>query len=210
MKSKDMKSKEIKKILITDNEAATYFTDIKGWVSSKGNFFGEDEEVARYDGSTHTVCSTKDCGEIVEKYKIFCDKCTHNNYIKRFNNLPVSDYKNEDCNVIFSDLLEEYFSDESDLYDRISEYCIKNSIDKDNFDESLFRLQPCKEIKLSEIQESDILSEDIFSDYDIKLPREIIIYLDLLNKEINDFKTGIYEPKNKRLSIFIDTDCLDI
>lgn len=205
-----MKSEEIKKILITDDNSATYVTNLKGWVSSNGIFFGEDEELARYNGSTHRHCSNKNCGEIVEKYKSYCNECAHDNYIKKFNNLPIVDYKNETCKVIFSDLLEEYFSDESYLYDRISEYCIENNINKDIFDETIFRLQPCYEIKLTEIQEDDILAVDSFSNYDIELSKDILIYLELLNKEINNFKTGIYEAKNKRLSKFIDINYLDI
>ena len=53
-------------------EAATYRTDIKGWVSRGGRFWGEDERMARYDGSTHKKCEK--CGEIMEQ-RSWCEPC---------------------------------------------------------------------------------------------------------------------------------------
>lgn len=205
-----MKSKDSEKILSTDDRAATYVTNLKGWVCRNGMFFGEDERSARYNGATHIKCNIKGCDELIKKYDLACDKCASENYINQFKKLQIVDYKNEDCEVIFSDLLEEYFVDIPHLYERISEYCIEHNIDKDEFDETMFRLQPCEEVKLTEIKESDILNEDSFCDHDVELSRDILLYLELLNKEINNFKTNVYEYKNKRLSKIIDVDNLYI
>lgn len=60
-------------ILPDDPRAATYRTDIEGWVSRKGLFFGMNERTARYDGSTHTACSK--CGIATKHPYIICDKC---------------------------------------------------------------------------------------------------------------------------------------
>ena len=44
-----------KQVIIMEEspEAAEYRTDISGWVSCNGNYYGKDERMARYDGATH-------------------------------------------------------------------------------------------------------------------------------------------------------------
>lgn len=206
-----MNIKEIEKVLITDSNAATYVTNLKGWVSRNGLFFGEDEYLARYNGATHTICATKGCGKYITKYRTFCDVCESEKYINKYNKLQAVDYKDYITDVIYSDLFDEYFFDISHLYDVISEYCIENSITKSNFDENIFRLQPCKEIKLCEISEDMIIKEDRFGDFtDIKLPDDILFEINKLNSLILDFKTNVYEYDNKRLINVIDINDLDI
>lgn len=63
---------EEKIILNTDKESAEYRTDIKGWVSKDGRFFGKDESLARYSGSTHRKCDK--CESLIEKTS-YCEKC---------------------------------------------------------------------------------------------------------------------------------------
>jgi hypothetical protein len=64
--------KDEKMILDTSDEAAKFVTGISGWVSRDGHFCGNDERIARYIGSTHKLC---ECGNIVEKMWIKCDRC---------------------------------------------------------------------------------------------------------------------------------------
>ena len=65
--------KDQQPIILPDSpEAATYRTDITGWVSRDGLYFGKDEELARYSGCTHKKC---ECGNIFEKSWIQCEKC---------------------------------------------------------------------------------------------------------------------------------------
>jgi hypothetical protein len=49
-------------ILYDSKEAAQRKTDVNGWVSRRGLFFGDDEDMARFDGATHKKCST--CGAV--------------------------------------------------------------------------------------------------------------------------------------------------
>lgn len=61
-----------KKIMYESAEAATFKTDISGWVSSDGRFFGNDEHAARYAGSTHKIC---ECGNEHERGWTKCEEC---------------------------------------------------------------------------------------------------------------------------------------
>ena len=61
--------KETEKIVMYDSpEAATYRTDIKGWVSRDGHFYGDNgpsaEHGARWSGCTHMNCK---CGTSMRK-----------------------------------------------------------------------------------------------------------------------------------------------
>jgi hypothetical protein len=70
-----MENKEEVMILEDSPEAATYRTDIKGWVSRTGLFLGDrqdSERLARYDGSTHAKCEK--CGQIRRKNS-WCETC---------------------------------------------------------------------------------------------------------------------------------------
>lgn len=40
-----------------DDVAANYQTNISGWVSRNGFFYGNNEQSARRDGATHVLCS---------------------------------------------------------------------------------------------------------------------------------------------------------
>ncbi len=60
------------KIILEDSpEAATYQTGIEGWVDATGRFWGKDEHMARYNGSTHKQC---ECGNIFKKHA-YCEPC---------------------------------------------------------------------------------------------------------------------------------------
>lgn len=65
-------------ILPSDPEAATYRTDIKGWVSRHGRFYGDrddSERIARYDGADASECA--DCKQVCSKGRVRCDRCQH-------------------------------------------------------------------------------------------------------------------------------------
>lgn len=49
-----MKEKII--ILKDSPESCSYKTDLKGWVSANGFYYGEDKNLASYAGCTHYKC----------------------------------------------------------------------------------------------------------------------------------------------------------
>ena len=100
-------------ILSTSDEAATYRTDIRGWVSRTGRYFGEDERLARYDGCTHRPC--EDCGAPTSKSYIRCDACRHKTDVARWESLPLVEWDGETPLCEFDG--DRYFFDEDEVYD---------------------------------------------------------------------------------------------
>jgi hypothetical protein len=60
-------------IILPDSPEAARIETVTGWVSRNGRFYGIDEHLARYDGSTHVPCS--DCGAPTEKGWTKCADC---------------------------------------------------------------------------------------------------------------------------------------
>lgn len=73
-------------ILPSDERAARHVT-ITGWVARDGRFWGEDERMARYCGSTHSVC--EDCGATCGKSYLVCDPCRNKRDLARYQALPL-------------------------------------------------------------------------------------------------------------------------
>jgi hypothetical protein len=65
-----MKTEEIM-VLRDSSEAAQYRTGLSGWVSRNGRYFGESEDMARYDGCTHVACQY--CGLPARKGWLACE-----------------------------------------------------------------------------------------------------------------------------------------
>ena len=108
-------------------EAATYRTDIEGWVSSSGCFYGKQEESARYAGCTHLKC---ECGNIMKRGWNKCDECRNKAAIERYDAFPFREWDrkepvctwdggryffNEDEIISFMEDEEEYGRTEIDL-----------------------------------------------------------------------------------------------
>ena len=99
------------KIILPDSpEAATYRTDVRGWVSRDGLFFGDGnlgEQAARYRGATHTACSQ--CGAAAPKGYMRCDACRNLAKIARYEAMPRADWDGEA--MIFSDANNQFYAD---------------------------------------------------------------------------------------------------
>ena len=109
-------------ILPTSAEAATYRTDVKGWVSRSGRYFGDDERLARYDGCTHMVC---DCGAPAEKSRIRCDSCQATRDAAKWEALPLVEWDGETPLCIYRG--DTYFFDIDQVRDYADEQVVKVS-----------------------------------------------------------------------------------
>lgn len=103
-------------ILNTSAEAATYRTDIKGWVSRDGRFYGDgpaNERTARYAGCTHVACNA--CGAPTEKNWLRCASCRAADDTAKFYAMPeeVWDGKAQ----LYSEAVDRYFSSPDDAED---------------------------------------------------------------------------------------------
>jgi len=101
-------------------EAATYRTDIEGWVSRTGYFYGENEDAARYAGSTHRQC---ECGKPAEKYRTVCASCLEEIEVRKWNDRPKEWPEGEP--MIYADATDKFFINVSNFLD----HCEDEDID---------------------------------------------------------------------------------
>lgn len=143
-----MKKTEEKVIMYESDEAANIQT-LTGWVSSKGRYWGKDEHMARFEGSTHQLCK---CGEIKQTSRIHCDKCDAEIQHKRFLAYPFKEWDGETPLTLFDD--DKFFWSEDD----IEEYLEENELKPEDL-----QLLICHPNYLSEIdteQWAEVLAED--------------------------------------------------
>lgn len=163
-------------ILPDDQDAAKIMT-VTGWVSAKGNFFGDDERLARYDGSTHRKCP--DCGEIIVKHG-YCRDCYIQKQITKFESMPRRVWNGTD--MLYSQSCDRYFNDADDL----ANYCEAEMIALSKIGE--LRLIICVPVYATEIDPSEQYHDDLPDEFDDRLPSE-------LERLFNDLNEGIRESK---------------
>lgn len=168
-------------VLNTSDEAATYQTGIKGWVSRRGNFYGDSptsEEIARYDGCTHRPC--KECGAPALKVYLYCKECSK---IRKFLKFKSREAKVWDrITPLYSDAEDEYFMTEEELID----YMRGSSV---NFED--LQLLICEPNYLQYVDE-DYWADELYED--CELPLEVYKALDNLNKEIDKVGPVSWSP----------------
>ncbi len=103
-----------KPIIMYDSpEAATYKTNIEGWISADGIFCGKGEQgerTARYRGATHTKC---DCGNVIPMRSYTkCETCRNKISYEKYMLLPFKEY---DGSIVCETDGDKYFFDEDDI-----------------------------------------------------------------------------------------------
>ncbi len=165
-------------ILPEDERAATYRTDICGWVSRGGRFFGEQgEEPARWEGSTHHKCSY--CDEIIPKTPYSaCPSCRPSRLSRRHAERERRAWDGE--SPIYSESEDEFFYD----FEEVEEFCFEHECAADDL-----LLLLCEPISLPEIE------PDLFDlPEDVELPAEIQAKVDELNAMLRSCAPLAWEP----------------
>lgn len=181
LKENELKTSNEVIVLDTSDEAASVKT-VTGWVSRDGRFWGDDERMARYAGSTHKQC---ECGAVADKSYIRCEACRAKADIEKYNSLECKAWDGD--TFLYSDAHDKYFQDADDLSDYLS----------GSFDEgdapSLedLRLMICEPNYARQV-ESDIWSDDLPEDGD--LPNELELALLVLNEVIRKLPPLSWSP----------------
>lgn len=174
--------KDTKIIMFDSDEAAQFKTNLSGWVSRNGRYFGEDERAARYDGCTHRVC--EDCGQPTEKSWLVCSKCRDIRDGKRYDEMPKETWNGK--GMLYSNAADRYFSD----WDEIEDYCEEYEISKDKL-----RLVICEPMYLPLLEESDYGSNELAEDGE--LPDKVIQAIRDFNKVIKETPAISWWPGKK-------------
>jgi hypothetical protein len=159
---------EDKKIIMRDSDEAASIKTVTGWVSSNGHFWGDDERMARYDGSTHRLC---ECGAVVEKCRTKCPACEKKDRDAKFDALEKVVW---DGQPLVTDDDDQYFFNIEDLLD----YCHDVGVQPQDL-----RLRICRP------QYGREIGDDYFCDelaVDGEVPDVIMEAMDVLNKAIKD------------------------
>lgn len=138
------------KIILPDSpEAATWRTDIAGWVSRDGQFFGDGrgaEHLARMAGSTHACCD--DCTLPIPRGRTWCGTCRETRAVERYRARESRPWDGK--TPLYSEVADVYFFDEDELTD----YC-----DAHECTPASLRLLLCEGHLLSIIDADDLGNE---------------------------------------------------
>ena len=176
---KEKKNKE--EIVMYDSaEAAEYRTDIKGWVSRHGRFFGDghdSEHLARWDGSTHRPCNL--CGKAVEeKHYLACSGCREKRKRERYHAMPVGKWDGEV--PLYSEFLDEYFNDTDEALDWM--HC-DNKTSAKTLDDLMLVI--CEPVYARQIDE-DFFCDELPEDGEV--PDDIADAIDAFNEVVKGYK----------------------
>lgn len=170
-------------ILDTDDVAARKIT-VTGWVSKSGRFYGENESLTRYEGSTHKKC---DCGNVIIKRYSRCDFCNSKKEIEKYNSYPFKEW--DKLEPVYSETYKKYFFSPDEIEEHIVDL-------EDNEEEvSDLRLLICRPNKAHSVNSS--IWEDILTE-DGEIPSELQDKLDELNQFIETMSPLSWSPSNVR------------
>jgi hypothetical protein len=169
---REEKKVEDKIILPSSDDAATLST-VTGWVSRSGHFFGNDEHLARYDGSTHRECEK--CGKVISKHD-YCRDCHIKREVEKYQKMERREWNETDA--IYSQSDDRFFFDRCELDD----YCLDNETTAEKL-----MLIICKPVYAKEIEPSEIYESDLPEEGD--LPSDLQDAFDELNAFIRENKT---------------------
>jgi hypothetical protein len=158
--------KEEEKVILYSSEEAAKIMTVTGWVSSTGRFWGKDEHMARWEGSTHKTC---DCGVITEKGYSKCEKCRLAASIGAYKKMPFKEWNYETPLINYQD--DKFFWNEEDIIEYLEENDLKPE------DLNLVICEPNYFYKIDSDYWEDILPEDG------DIPKE----LEELLKKVNEY-----------------------
>ncbi len=104
-------------MILPDDERAAKLVTVTGWVSRDGRFYGEDERIARYAGSTHSRCS--DCGKPCSKNWLVCDACRHIRAVEKHAQRQAKPW--DGICMIYSDADDRYFSEPGEIVEYLED-----------------------------------------------------------------------------------------
>ncbi|RAU43477.1 MULTISPECIES: hypothetical protein [unclassified Pseudomonas] len=158
------------KVVMFDSAEAASFQTVSGWVDASGRFWGNDEDMARYCGSTHRHCKINP-EHPIHATNGSCEVCRQERMDERFLKMEVRDWAEEPLVIYDTDT---YFFDIDSLRDYL--------IDAEHEPEDA-RLCICEPNYPSEIDAADHLCDDLPEDGELQ-DDQLIAAFELLNEMI--------------------------
>lgn len=190
-----------KPILPESSEAAS-IREVKGWVSRRGRFFGDDEESARLDGATHLKCPR--CEAVNPRDHALCPSCKNQRLVERVEAMSVGD---PNGSPLYSLTLGRYFDASVDVLDHLALEVLDLSggATAEALTKALkaLALVVCDPVRI-QIVRAEVLEEDIPESEDgedAELAKEIREALDHLNAVIRRAEPVGWRPSSRRVPI---------
>ena len=162
-----------KPVILYDSPEAASIKTVTGWVARTGEFWGDNEHMARYCGSTHRRCETEGCQSIVARNSFtICDDCRRKKDLAKFEAKPKVAW--DGVGMLFADACDEYFSGLEEAQDFAEDRGLALAD---------LRLVICEPNHLRPVYE-DHWCDDMAEDGE--LPDEVAKALDALNEAIKD------------------------
>lgn len=158
------------KVIMLESAEAAELKTVTGWVSANGRFWGNDEDMARFDGATHRQCK-QNPEHPIHSVRGYCSVCHEENRAKVFAKMPVKPWSGEPL-VIFDG--DQYFFDEDSLLDYL--------LDED-VDIAELRLCICEPNMPREIDPADLFCDDLPEDGEIR-DGDLLAAFEFLNEMI--------------------------
>jgi hypothetical protein len=182
--------KEKAMVMFDSPEAATYRTDIKGWVSRDGRYYGEDERSARWGGCTHTTCA---CGAVLDKNSYTkCRSCMATDRTAKYYALPMVEWDFETPLASFDD--DKFFFTDEDVLDWMADLLA----DAKDGETPEVQLVLCTPGKLGLI-DSDHWCDDLHEDGE--LPDEVLAKVAELNEALKNAPTVTWWAGTTRINV---------
>ena len=157
-------------VVLYDSQEAASIKTVTGWGFRDGRFFGDNEDVARFSGSTHRKCKNNPDHPIY-RVNSYCEVCWKERRNEKFAAMEHAEWDEVTPIVIFDS--DTYFFDIDDLRD----YCEEHGVTP-----SQLQLVLCKPNYPSEIDGEDHFCDDLPPDGE--LPDELKQAFEALNAVI--------------------------
>ena len=181
--------KDKEKVMYASDDSASIKT-VTGWVDRHGRFFGQDEHMARWSGSTHKLC---ECGGEMSKTYTRCPSCRNNSARERFLALEAVEWDGKSMMCEYDG--EEFFADIGDVYDHLEHNDIPLSDAQIMLCEKSVRIN---EINIDELNEEyTTMDGKGVSDHYPEIAKKV----KELNKVISEAVPVLWFPTNKRIKL---------
>lgn len=189
---------EVKDIILPSDPIAAKLVTVTGWQSRDGRFYGSDERLARWAGSTHVPCD--DCGAPTptRSYTV-CSECRSKREVERYDAMPKDEW--DGVQMLFSQSADKYFSDIDEAYEfAVEDLDESEVVDEDNNADRVkwldtLMLVLCEPNRVRSL-DSDHFCEDLPEDGDV--PSEVEQAVDIFNEAVKGIVLS-WSPGKKRL-----------
>jgi len=179
-------------VILPDDERAASIQTVTGWVSRTGGYWGDNERMARWEGSTHRISES---GIVIPKNG-YCHVSHDKRMNEKYEGFPVEKWDGTFPICIWNS--DTFFFDHDEIHDFIS----------DRTRDELVNIQfvACQPLKMPQVDD-DYFLEELHED--AELPPAVKDALDELNKQIREAEPFSFTAKEIALTGIIDDELID-